>query len=71
MANINQEDYIKKGRELAAEFQDVDLTSIRVLENVKMSILDAMKLKVEALTGEAWDWWPMRPPYQPIEDAYS
>ena len=37
-----------------------------VLEGEEYDLVNSMKLWVQRLTGESWDWWPFRPSFRPL-----
>ncbi|KAF9876313.1 hypothetical protein CkaCkLH20_06256 [Colletotrichum karsti] len=53
---------------LMSELEHSYTSSFRLDEDLKTSVGDKVKLKVEQLTGNRWNWWPMAAPLQPLKD---
>lgn len=47
---------------------DLSHFRLRVLNGREYSLANSMKLWVQILTGEAWDWWPLRPCFRQLLD---
>lgn len=47
---------------------DLSHFCVRVLNGREYSLANSMKLWVQFLTGESWDWWPLRPCFQQLLD---
>lgn len=47
---------------------DLSHFRVRVLNGREYSLANSMKLWIQFLTGESWDWWPLRPCFQQLLD---
>ena len=47
---------------------DLSPFRVRVLDGKEYSLANSMKLWVQILTGESWDWWPLRPCFRQLLD---
>ena len=43
------------------------IRGLRVLSGEEYTPLNAIKLHVEALNGDSWDWWPLKPSFRRLE----
>lgn len=49
--------------------ETADTSRMHATNGEEFTLVNSIKLYVESLTGEAWDWWPLRPSFrQLLED---
>ena len=56
------QDWIREAQCLANELEDVDPSTISTWESVAPGSVDLFKARIDNITGQSWDWWPLLPP---------
>lgn len=57
---------IREGDE--GHVKTANTSRMHVMSGEEYNIINSTKLYVEYLTGEAWDWWPLRPSFRQLLD---
>ena len=61
-----QKSPIREGNE--GHVKIADIPRMHVMNGEDNNVINSIKLYVEYLTGEAWDWWPLRPSIRQLLD---
>lgn len=57
-----KQSWITAAKELARELYDIDHSSISIIQAKGLGHFDHLQRRIEAWTGERWDWWPFNTP---------
>lgn len=60
-----QQTWVTAARTLATELRDVDPSLISISREHRGGHVNALKIRVEDLTREKWNWWPLSPAWRP------
>lgn len=58
-----------KMQTVVTEIEESLPESIMLETKYKMVLLDRFQVWVESVTGETWNWWPLRPPKYPFDSS--
>lgn len=58
-------DHLKSSESLSL---DLSQFRMRILNGTEYNFTNSLKLRFQSLTGEPWDWWPLRPCFQQLLD---
>jgi hypothetical protein len=57
---------ISKLKTLVPEIEDINPSQIDVSYEEELGLLNRLKGAIEDLSGENWDWWPLKPRMRPL-----
>ena len=53
----------------ATDLRSVNIHSVKSRNDIRQSSTNKLKYNVELLSGEKWDWWPLKPPIRRSSDT--
>lgn len=56
---------------LVKELRNIPLRDIAIINEEQERLLNSIKWKIECLTAESWDWWPLRPCSAPLGEGQA
>lgn len=67
LVDANRDRWIGVCRALALELCGVQPATVIIHEDIRVSFMSQLKIRIEEITGQKWNWWPLKPLIQPLK----